>query len=77
MRLEQYFKANYHDFELAELFDLMKLQAYCFYKPENFLQLMFDSVWIRVQQDHQLAKLTDADLLNFIEALTVNGQANK
>lgn len=77
MRLEHYFKSNYHDFELAELFELMKLQAYCFYKPENFLQLMFDSVWIRVQQPEQLSKLTANDMLNFVEALTVNGQANR
>lgn len=38
---------------------------------------MFDSVWIRVQEPEQLAKLTPEDMLNFVEALTVNGQANR
>jgi len=36
-RLEKYFESNYYLFELGELFQLMKLHAYCFYQPDSFI----------------------------------------
>jgi hypothetical protein len=34
-RLDTYFQNNFHNFELRNLFKLMKLQAYSFFKPKN------------------------------------------
>jgi hypothetical protein len=31
-KLDHYFQNNYHHFELLDLFKIMKLQAYSFYK---------------------------------------------
>lgn len=37
LKLDGYVDRNYYLFELSELFTLMKLQAYCFYKPPTLL----------------------------------------
>lgn len=34
-RLNEYFTSSYYNFELNELFSLMKLHSYCFHKPET------------------------------------------
>lgn len=36
MSLNGYFQKNYFEFELKELFEMMKLQSYCFYKTADF-----------------------------------------
>ena len=71
-RLDKNFQSNYHSFELHELFQLMRLGAYCFYKPPKLLELLYDSIAIRALQDEQIQKLQCQDTLAFIEALTVN-----
>ena len=50
LRLEEYFSNHYYVFELSELFQMLKLQAYCFYKPEKLPLLIADSISIRVKQ---------------------------
>lgn len=49
--LQNYFKSNYYDFELTEIFQLMKLNAYCFYKSDDFMQSLQDSVGIRIKEE--------------------------
>ena len=49
-RLNEYFHANYYVFELPELFQLLKLNAYSFHQPENFMEMLLDTVNIRVKQ---------------------------
>lgn len=45
-RLQKYFSNNYYNFELSELFQLLKLHAYCFYKPEKMYEMIQDSVGV-------------------------------
>ena len=54
MKLERNFEANYYLYELDQLFQLMKLHAYCFYQPESFLTMMQDSMELRMKQDDQI-----------------------
>ena len=39
-KLQAYFENNYYQFELCELFQLLKLHSYCFYKPEGMYQMI-------------------------------------
>lgn len=76
-RLNKYFHANYYIFELSELFQLLKLNAYSFHQPENFMEMLLDTVAIRVKQPDQLEKLTFNDTLDFIEALSIGNRESK
>lgn len=55
----------------------MKIHAYCFYQPESFLQMMQDSVDIRMKDLEQVQALKAQDTLDFIEALSVSNQENR
>jgi hypothetical protein len=50
LKLNEYFTNNYYVFELADLFTLMKLHAYCFHKPEQMYDMLHDSIELRVKQ---------------------------
>lgn len=76
-RLNKYFHTNYYIFELSELFQLLKLNAYSFHQPENFMEMLLDTVTIRVKQPDQLDKLTFNDTLDFIEALSIGNRESK
>jgi hypothetical protein len=76
-RLQSYFEKSYYLFELGELFQLMKLHAYCFYQSETFMQNMRDAVSVRVKQDEQLQKLRAQETLDFIEALSVSNKEDR
>ena len=77
LKLEGYVDRNYYLFELSELFQLMKLQAYCFYRPPTLLSQLQDAVGIRIKQQEQLDNLQPEDTLNFIEALSVGNVENR
>ena len=75
--LQTYFQNNYYDFELTEIFQLMKLNSYCFYQSKEFLESLQDSVSVRIKEKDQLSKLQVSDVLDFIEALSIGNRENK
>lgn len=77
LKLQRHFEANYFLFELAELFQLMKLHAYTFYQTESFMRMMEDSVAVRIKDADQVKNLKVQHTLDFIEALSVSNRENR
>ena len=76
-RLNRNFQSFYYQFELSQLFQLMRIQAYCFHKPPGMLDLILDSISICAKEPEQIKNLSYKDTIAFVEALTINGKESR